>query len=122
MFGNLAKPDQLLEIHDSARAGMKVVMRKAMETGDAPEVVARTVLIAATESVPRRRYAAGKMARRVSILRRFVPESAYPGRDLTSLAPGMKLMRRSDFMETSTRWSAMRLSSICDVGAPAQFT
>jgi NAD(P)-dependent dehydrogenase (short-subunit alcohol dehydrogenase family) len=74
---NLAKPDRLLEIYDSARAGVNGVVRKAMETGDAPEVVARTVLKAATESVPRRRYAAGKMARQVSFLRRFVPASAF---------------------------------------------
>ena len=56
---------------------MNVILRKAMETGDAPEVVAKTVLKAATESVPRRRYAAGKMARQVSFLRRFVPASAF---------------------------------------------
>ena len=41
---NLAKPDQLLEIYDSARAGMNVILRKAIETGDAPDVVARTIL------------------------------------------------------------------------------
>jgi NAD(P)-dependent dehydrogenase (short-subunit alcohol dehydrogenase family) len=74
---NLAKPDQLLGIYDSARSGMNVILRKAMETGDAPEVVARTILKAATAPVPRRRYAAGKMARRVSFLRRFVPASAF---------------------------------------------
>ncbi|RWM22371.1 MAG: oxidoreductase [Mesorhizobium sp.] len=74
---NLARPDQLLEIYDSARAGMNVILRKAIEAGDAPEVVAETVLKAATESRPRRRYAAGKMARQVSFLRRFVPASAF---------------------------------------------
>jgi short-subunit dehydrogenase len=74
---NLAKPDRLLDIYDSARAGMKVILRKAIEIGDAPEVVAKTILEAATASVPRRRYAAGKMARQVSFLRRFVPESAF---------------------------------------------
>jgi len=74
---NLVRPDQLLDIYDSARAGMNVILRKAMETGDAPEVVAETILKAATASVPRRRYAAGKMARQVSFLRRFVPESAF---------------------------------------------
>jgi short-subunit dehydrogenase len=74
---NLVRPDRLLGIYDSARAGMNKVLRKAMETGDAPEVVARTILEAATASTPRRRYAAGKMARRVSFLRRFVPESAF---------------------------------------------
>jgi len=74
---NLVRPDQSLDIYDAARAGMDAVVRKAIETGDAPEIVARTVLEAATASPPRRRYAAGKMARRVSLLRRFVPESAF---------------------------------------------
>lgn len=74
---NLIRPDRLLDIYDSARAGMNGVMRKAIETGDAPEVVAKTIVKAATASAPKRRYAAGKMARRVSLLRRFVPESAF---------------------------------------------
>ena len=74
---NLARPDQLLEIYDSARASMNAILRKALETGDAPEVVARTVLKAATDSVPKGRYTAGKMARQVSFLRRFVPASAF---------------------------------------------
>lgn len=73
---NIVKPDRLLDI-DSARAGMNGVLRKAIEAGDAPEVVAATVLNAATASFPRRRYAAGKMARQVSFLRRFVPASAF---------------------------------------------
>jgi NAD(P)-dependent dehydrogenase (short-subunit alcohol dehydrogenase family) len=74
---NLARPDQLLDIYNSARAGMSAILRKALETGDAPEVVARTVLKAATDSVPKGRYAAGKMARQVGFLRRFVPASAF---------------------------------------------
>ena len=48
---------------------MQAIVREAMETGDAPEVVAETVVKAATAAVPRRRYAAGKMARQVSFLR-----------------------------------------------------
>ena len=74
---NLVRPDRLLDIYNSARAGMNGVLRKAIETGDTPEVVAETILKAATASVPRRRYAAGKMARQVSFLRRFVPEFAF---------------------------------------------
>ncbi|MBZ9851451.1 oxidoreductase [Mesorhizobium sp. CA14] len=74
---NLAKPDRLLEIYDAARAGMIVAVRKAMDKGDAPEVVADAVLAAATDPTPKRRYAAGKIARRVSVLRRFVPASAF---------------------------------------------
>ncbi len=74
---NLVKPDRVLDIYDSARTGMSITLRKAIETGDAPKVVARTVLKAATASVPKTRYPAGKMARQVSFLRRFVPASAF---------------------------------------------
>lgn len=74
---NLAAPDQLLDIYDSARAGMTMSVRKSMEKGDAPEVVAETVLAAAIDPTPKKRYAAGKMARQVSFLRRFVPASAF---------------------------------------------
>lgn len=74
---NLVRPDQTLDIYAAARAGMGLALRKAVEAGDAPDVVARTILKAATVSVPRRRYAAGKMARQVSLLRRFVPEAAF---------------------------------------------
>lgn len=74
---NLTQPDRSLDVYDAARAGMNAVLRKAIGAGDAPEVVAGTVLEAATASPPRRRYAAGKMARQASFLRRFVPESAF---------------------------------------------
>ncbi|HXS07716.1 MAG TPA: oxidoreductase [Rhizomicrobium sp.] len=74
---NLIRPDRLLDIYDAARSSMQVILRKAVETGDAPELVAKTILEAATTPVPKRRYAAGKKARQVSLLRRFVPESAF---------------------------------------------
>jgi NAD(P)-dependent dehydrogenase (short-subunit alcohol dehydrogenase family) len=74
---NLAQPDRLLGVYDSVRIGMNAILRKAMETGDAPEIVARTILKAATAPVPRRRYAAGKLARQVGFLRRFVPEAIF---------------------------------------------
>jgi short-subunit dehydrogenase len=74
---NLTKPDQVLDVYGAARAAMEAILRKAIETGDAPEIVAQTILKAATASVPKRRYAAGKMARQVSFLRRFVPASAF---------------------------------------------
>ncbi|MEW5964608.1 MAG: oxidoreductase [Pseudomonadota bacterium] len=74
---NLMAPDRSLDVYDLARAGGKAIMREATQAGDAPEVVAETVLKAATATVPRRRYAAGKMARQTSFLRRFVPESLF---------------------------------------------
>lgn len=74
---NLTKPDRSLAAYDSVRAGMEVQMRNGVEAGDAPEVVAETVVKAATAAVPRRRYTAGRLARQVRIMRRFVPESAF---------------------------------------------
>ena len=70
-------PDRLLDAYDLARAGGKAIMREVTQVGDVREVVAETVLTAATAAVPRRRYAAGKKARQVSFLRRFVPEAAF---------------------------------------------
>ena len=88
---NLAKPDRLLDIYDTARASMNAAVRKAMEKGDTPEVVANTVLAAATDPTPKRRYAAKKMARQVSFLRRFVPASAFD-----------KSLRKQDIDEIAT--------------------
>lgn len=74
---NLAKPDQFLDIYDTARSAMNGAVRKEMEKGDPPEVVAQTVLAAATDPAPKRRYTAGKTARQISFLRRFVPAPAF---------------------------------------------
>jgi short-subunit dehydrogenase len=74
---NTIAPDAPLALYDPARAGMSAVMRRAMETGDAPEVVAEAILKAATTASPRLRYTAGKMARQVSLMRRFVPAAAF---------------------------------------------
>lgn len=71
------KPDQPLSIYDSVRAQTERLMQKSVEQGDAPEVVAATALKAADDKVPSRRYPAGKLARQVRMLRRFVPESAF---------------------------------------------
>lgn len=72
---SLTRPDQPLAVYDSVRANMEALMRKGVNTGDAPEVVANTVLKAATAATPRRRYSAGKLAYQVSFMRRFLPES-----------------------------------------------
>ena len=74
---NKTKPDRPLPIYDSVRAHVEQFMLKSVEEGDAPEVVAETVLKAASAALPNRRYPAGKLARRVRMLRRFVPESAF---------------------------------------------
>lgn len=74
---NLVKPDRPVDAYDAGRDGMTAVLREAIRQGDTPEIVAETILMAATETRPKLRYPAGKMARKVSILRRFVPESGF---------------------------------------------
>ncbi|MCG5480901.1 MAG: oxidoreductase [Ensifer alkalisoli] len=74
---NLTKPDRSLAVYDAVRADMEVQMRKSVQSGDDPEIVAETIVKAATAMSPKRRYTAGKLAGQVRLLRRFVPESAF---------------------------------------------
>ncbi|WP_234683043.1 oxidoreductase [Bradyrhizobium monzae] len=72
---NLTRADHPLAAYDAVRADAEKLMREIVETGDAVEVVADTVVKAANAATPRRRYTAGKVARQVSLMRRFLPES-----------------------------------------------
>jgi short-subunit dehydrogenase len=71
------KPDSPLEAYDAARAGADALVKDAMTVADDPEVVAATVVRAATDSRPIHRYPAGKAARQISVLRRFVPAGMF---------------------------------------------
>jgi NAD(P)-dependent dehydrogenase (short-subunit alcohol dehydrogenase family) len=72
---NITKPDRALAVYDSVRSRMEAWMRRGVEGGDDPEIVARAVVKAATDAEPRRRYTAGKLARQARIMRRYLPES-----------------------------------------------
>ena len=74
---NMVLPDRSLDAYVSARMRSSAVMHEIMKTADSPDVVAERVVEAATTSSPRQRYTCGKMARQVSILRRFVPERMF---------------------------------------------
>jgi NAD(P)-dependent dehydrogenase (short-subunit alcohol dehydrogenase family) len=74
---NLIKADQPLDEYAQARSIAEDVIRDVMKTADSPELVAQVVIKAATAANPRRRYTAGRMAGQVSLLRRFVPETAF---------------------------------------------
>jgi NAD(P)-dependent dehydrogenase (short-subunit alcohol dehydrogenase family) len=74
---NALGPDAAVRDYDQARARARKNERDAAATAEPPEVVAETVVLAATAARPRRRYAAGKLARKVSMLRRFVPTDAF---------------------------------------------
>ena len=75
--GNVYQADQQLDVYRSARTNAEGVLRDGMKTADTPELVASAVVNASTEANPRRRYTAGRAARQISLLRRFVPESAF---------------------------------------------
>ena len=75
--GNAYQADQQLDAYQSARTNAEGVLRDEMKTADAPELVASAVVKAATDANPSRRYAAGRMAKQVSLLRRFVPAAAF---------------------------------------------
>ncbi|MFL5535636.1 MAG: oxidoreductase [Gemmatimonadales bacterium] len=75
--GNVYQADQQLEVYQSARTNAEGVVRDEMKAADTPELVARAVVKASTDTNPPPRYAAGRRARQVSLLRRFVPGSAF---------------------------------------------
>lgn len=72
---NITRPDRPLSVYDTARSHMESLMRKGIQGGDTPEVVADTIVKAATAIKPKLRYTAGKQAGQVRFLRRFMPES-----------------------------------------------
>ncbi|UPK06426.1 oxidoreductase [Bradyrhizobium sp. 170] len=74
---NMLLPDRRQEAYASARIRSGPVMQEVMKTADSPDVVAERVVEAATTTSPRRRYTCGKVARQVSVLRRFVPEGIF---------------------------------------------
>ena len=74
---NALAADQKSEHYALARENAEAVMRNEIAKADPPEVVAGTIVTAATAAKPRLRYTAGRDATTVSLLRRFVPTSAF---------------------------------------------
>src|SRR4051794_27529951 len=72
---NITRPDRPLALYDAVRADAEKLMRELLAKGDAPEVVAATVVKAANAATPNRRYTAGKAAGQVRFVRRFLPEA-----------------------------------------------
>lgn len=70
---NFIEPDVKLDEYREARAGVSKRVNEVMATADSPVVVAETVLMAANATHPKIRYAAGKLANRLRVLRRFAP-------------------------------------------------
>jgi NAD(P)-dependent dehydrogenase (short-subunit alcohol dehydrogenase family) len=74
---NSAKPDMPLEVYAKGRQAVDRVMAEAIRDGDAPTVVAKAIVAAATDAKPKVRYTAGPMAGRASVLRRVAPARAF---------------------------------------------
>jgi len=70
---NTLEVDAKIDEYNIARKALAKLMKVAIAAGDDPKVVANVVLKAANAKNPKLRYAAGKVACRLSFLRRFAP-------------------------------------------------
>lgn len=70
---NTQEVDAKLDEYTIARKALAKLVKIAVEGGDDPKVVANVVLKAANAKHPKLRYTAGKLACRLSFLRRFAP-------------------------------------------------
>jgi NAD(P)-dependent dehydrogenase (short-subunit alcohol dehydrogenase family) len=76
---NLTRADRPLPVYAAERDRSESLMRTWVEAGDPPQVVADTVVKAATARKPKLRYTAGKQSHQVRSLRRFMPEGLVDG-------------------------------------------
>ncbi|MFF9810474.1 oxidoreductase [Streptomyces coeruleorubidus] len=74
---NSARPDTPLQVYAKQRLTFDRLMAEAIKGGDAPAVVAKVIVAAATAARPKLRYTAGPVAGRASMLRRVVPAWAF---------------------------------------------
>jgi NAD(P)-dependent dehydrogenase (short-subunit alcohol dehydrogenase family) len=72
---NSLEADSKLDEYREVRDAMAIKMKETIERGDDPQVVAETVLKAATEARPKLRYVSGKRATQLQFMRRFLPAS-----------------------------------------------
>lgn len=70
---NFMEADAKLEEYRQIRASLFVTLKAVMNVADPPDVVADVVLKAANAERPKLRYTAGRLAARLSLLRRFAP-------------------------------------------------
>jgi short-subunit dehydrogenase len=74
---NAEKPDRILSVYDKGRSAAISTWRNGIASGDPVEAVADKVVQAATEKEPSIRYTPGKMAGRLRLMRRFIPEKTF---------------------------------------------
>ncbi|MBR1326009.1 oxidoreductase [Bradyrhizobium ottawaense] len=77
VFTRTALEERILSVYDKGRAAMNATWRNGIAAGDPVEAVADKVVQAATEKQPSIRYTPGKVAGRLRLMRRFVPEKTF---------------------------------------------
>ena len=93
---NFLAPDSKLDEYREVRALLDKVIKGVMATADEPTIVADVVLEAAIAERPKLRYAAGGLANRLRLLRRFAPAGLLDAgirKDLRLDAPTASLPR-----------------------------
>src|SRR4030095_3124804 len=97
---NFLAPDSKLDEYREVRTILGKVLKEVMATADDPTVVADVVLEAAVADHPKLRYAAGGLANRLRLLRRFAPVALVDAgirKDLRLDAPTVLLPRTPAF-------------------------
>src|SRR3954447_2511438 len=70
---NFVEPDAKLDAYRDVRAALSATVKETMVGAEEPAVVAEVVLRAASAARPKLRYAAGGLANRLRLLRRYAP-------------------------------------------------
>ena len=97
---NFLAPDSKLDEYREVRTLLDKVLKEVMATADDPTVVADVVLEAAVADHPKLRYAAGGLANRLRLLRRYAPVALVDAgirKDLRLDAPTALLPRTPAF-------------------------
>jgi NAD(P)-dependent dehydrogenase (short-subunit alcohol dehydrogenase family) len=74
---NAVQPDTPLPVYAQQRHIAGQVVTAGLKDGDDPAMVAKVIVVAATDPKPKLRYTAGTAAGRVSTLRRITPARAF---------------------------------------------
>jgi NAD(P)-dependent dehydrogenase (short-subunit alcohol dehydrogenase family) len=74
---NAVAVDEPLPLYARRREASDVLIAAAVKAGDEPSLVGEVIVAAATDSRPKLRYPAGRLARRVSKLRRYAPPGLF---------------------------------------------
>lgn len=74
---NVLFADRMNDDYIAVRKRVEAHLQQVMQGADTPDTVAEVVVKAAQDANPQLRYTAGSVAKRVSLLRRFVPAAAF---------------------------------------------